>query len=472
MYRTEDKHQLQLENFYLPFGGSLNPKNRWVQLSKLVPWDEFEKKYEQHFSKENLGAPAKSFRMALGALIIKEKLDIPDRELVEQIIENPYLQFLIGLERYQAEAPFDASMLVHFRKRITAEMLQEINERIHEEQIKKNDKKEDDSENKGKLLIDATCTPADIRYPTDLSLLNEAREKLEKIIDILHRPLRGKEKKVRTYRKQARKDFLNIAKKRKPGKKLIQRGIKKQLQYIRRNLLHIEKLKEKTPLSVLDKGLYRKLLVISELYRQQRQMYETKTHVVPERIVSISQPHVRPIVRGKDRAAVEFGAKISVSLVDGYAFLEKLSWNAYNEGTELIEHVESYKNRFGYYPESVHVDQIYRNRENRQYCKDKGIRMSGPPLGRPPKDRVEHRKMQRESRQDERDRIPIEGKFGNGKRRYGMSKIKSKLKETSETTIGTMVLVMNLEKILRDLLLPIFYLLYNFIFRWYLRENY
>jgi hypothetical protein len=140
MYRTEDKYQLQLENFHLPFGGHLNPKNRWIQLSRIIPWDEFEERYAENFTEENLGAPAKPFRMALGALIIKEKLTVTDRETVEQIIENPYLQFLLGLGSYQDEAPFDASMMVHFRKRITSEMLQEINERIHEEQVKKNEK--------------------------------------------------------------------------------------------------------------------------------------------------------------------------------------------------------------------------------------------------------------------------------------------------------------------------------------------
>jgi len=200
-------------------------------------------------------------------------------------------------------------------------------------------------------------------------------------------------------------------------------------------------------------------------------MYETRKHSIPERIVSISQPHIRPIVRGKDKAAVEFGAKISVSMVDGYAFLEKLSWNAYNEAKELIPHIEAYKRRFGYYPESVHVDQIYRNRENRRYCAEHGIRISGPPLGRPPKDPQEHRKILKEARNDELARIPIEGKFGNGKRRYGLSRITSKLKETSETTISMTVLVMNLEKIARDLLLPILSFLQKLGFRRILLGN-
>ena len=141
MYRTESEKQLSFNDFYLPFGGSLNPNNRWIQLSKLIPWSEFEKKYAEIFSADGMGAPAKSFRLALGSLMIKEKLRITDEETVEQIRENHYLQFLIGMEGYRDEEPFDPSMMVHFRKRISLEMLTEINERIHEEQVKKNEKK-------------------------------------------------------------------------------------------------------------------------------------------------------------------------------------------------------------------------------------------------------------------------------------------------------------------------------------------
>lgn len=289
---------------------------------------------------------------------------------------------------------------------------------------------------------------------------------------MLHAPLKGKEKKVRTYRQRARKEYVQVAKKRKPNTKTIRRGIRKQLQYVRRNLGHIKELREKTSLYLLDKRRYRNLLVIQKLYEQQRYMYDTKTHRVADRIVSISQPHVRPIVRGKEKAEVEFGAKISVSMVDGYAFLEKLSWDAYNESTYLIDHIQSYKRRCGHYPASLHVDRIYRNRENRRYCKDKGIRISGPPLGRPQKDKKEHKKVLKEARFDERIRIAIEGKFGNGKRRYGWDRIMTKLKDTSETAIGVTVLVMNMEKIVRDLLLRILSLVKKLVQKRNLDENY
>ena len=96
-------------------------------MADLIPWQEFEDEYASLFSEE-MGAPAKSFRMALGALIIKEKLGISDRGTVEQIKDKPYLQYFIGMSSYINEAPFDASMLVHFRERISANVVNKVNQ--------------------------------------------------------------------------------------------------------------------------------------------------------------------------------------------------------------------------------------------------------------------------------------------------------------------------------------------------------
>ena len=160
-----------------------------------------------------------------------------------------------------------------------------------------------DAPKQGRLILDCSCAPADIRYPTDLSLLNEGREKLEGIIDVLHGPLKAEEKKPRTYRRNARKDYLNVAKKRRVRKNEIRITVAaKQLRYVKRDLDHIEDLKDRSPLTHLKKKNYKDLLVTSELYRQQKQMWDNKEHKIPGRIVSISQPHVRPMVRGKASA--------------------------------------------------------------------------------------------------------------------------------------------------------------------------
>lgn len=138
MYRSEDSQQLAFQDFYVPFGGKLNPNNRWVQLADLIPWEDLEAEYASQFAIESgQGAPAIRFRTALGALIIKEKLGITDEETVEQIRENHYLQYLIGMQGYQDEAPFDPSMMTHFRKRISMDMIARANELIIAEERKK-----------------------------------------------------------------------------------------------------------------------------------------------------------------------------------------------------------------------------------------------------------------------------------------------------------------------------------------------
>jgi hypothetical protein len=489
MYRRSPPSPLSVETFNLPFGGKLTGSNRWVKLAELIPWEELEGSYAEQFS-ERMGAPAKPFRVALGALIIKEKLGTSDEETVQQIRENPYLQYFLGFSDYQDEAPFDASMMVHFRKRLNLEIVSQVNEvvakringredespspeepspeepspeeRQEERQEDVQEKKDEDPPsppNHGQLIVDATCAPADIRYPTDLSLLNEAREASEAIIDALYEQVRESlPVKPRTYRQLARKAYLRVAKQRKPKATVRRKGIRKQLNYLGRNLRHIDALIESgASLALLSRRLYRLLLVIHELYRQQLTMYETKTRRIDDRIVSLSQPHIRPIVRGKAGVPVEFGAKLSVSCVQGVVFLDRLSWDNFNESTHLQDQVEAFYRRFGHYPESVHADQIYRTRANRSYCKALGIRLSGPPLGRPHQDPEVQSQLKQQARLDEAVRVWIEGKFGQAKRRFSLARVMTKLAETSESAIAITVLVLNLERWLQ--------LLFSFRFR-------
>ena len=494
MYR-DDSLTPKFPEFGLPFGGYLDPNNRWVKKAAMIPWKVVGTEYKNQLSGSTNGSPAITGRMAFGALVIKEELNLSDRETVEQIRENPYLQFFVGLEGFQTDEPFDASMMVHFRKRFPVESMNRINEAMvlaskpskAEASPDKEDPSPKDSpspsegstsdengaettepENQGQLLLDATCTPADIRYPTDLSLLNEAREKTEKIIDRLHQERPKGSKKPRTYRQKARKDYLAVAKKKRKSAKVIRKAIRKQLGYVRRNLAHIQTLSQTVSLSVLKRNLYRALLVIGELYRQQKIMYDLKQKRIDDRIVSIWFPNVRPIKRGKANADTEFGAKLHLSLVNGFAFAERIEWNNFNEGTGLIDAVQNYRCRFGFFPKSVHADKIYRNRKNMDYCKTHGIRLSGPRLGRPPKDESIRREQKQLARQDEIDRIAIEGKFGQGKRRFGLARIMAKLDETSLTVIVMNLLVMNLEKISRLGCLNRFFL---FIDLWIVRIN-
>ena len=457
----------------MPFLNQLQADNRWIQLSQLIPWSEFEETYQSYFG--STGNTAVPFRVALGSLIIKERLCLSDEETVEQIRENPYLQYFIGYPSFRSEKPFDASSMTHFRKRISMEMLLAINERIC--QVKKSDEskpvekkdKDDDETRKGKLIIDSTCAPEDMRHPNDVLLMSESRELTEHIIDTLWEasPKKANKKKPRTYREKARKDFLRFIRKRNRSMSHLRKGLRKQLNYLGRNLSTIEEMKADVSLSVLDKQEYKKLLVAQEVYRQQKELYTQLGEAhrsIPDRIVSLCKPHVRPIVRGKAAANVEFGAKLSVSVIDGKTYLDKLSWDAYNESGDLKDQLRAYKARTGYYPKSIHADKIYRTRDNMRYCKEFGIRLSGAALGRPPASDENRKERLRIQRAEEIDRIEIEGRFGTAKRRYGLARIMTKLSETSKHAIALVFVVMNLDKILRDLLLRIFRKLFKWLF--------
>jgi transposase, IS5 family len=191
------------------------------------------------------------------------------------------------------------------------------------------------------------------------------------------------------------------------------------------------------------------LLVVATVYQQQLSMYENKQQRVDDRIVSLTQPHIRPIVRGKAGTPVEFGAKISVRYHNGYVFIDRLSWDNFNECGDLKLQAEKFKLATGTYPESIHVDQIYRTKENRAWCQERGIRITGVPLGRPPK--VIDKEKKKQAQLDERFRSRIEGKFGEAKRRFSLGRVMTKLSDTSRTAIGLTFLVMNLSTLLRQL---------------------
>lgn len=483
-------NQLTLVGFDSPFSNHLSTGNRWVVLSQKIPWDTLVNVYQKQMNNSETGADGINPRVVIGSLIIKHICDLSDRETVQQIQENMYMQFFIGYSSFSDEPPFDPSLFVGFRKRLGIEQINEINEKILNMYNQKNDpvavvnevppaqpavvteepltiitaqsvpvddnqpslsstvteepqvsttatKQPDPITHAGKLIVDATACPQDISYPTDLNMLNDSREKAEELIDFLYNPTKH-DKKPRTYRENARKAFLKTAQKKRKTKNEIRNALRKQLGFLKRDIKSIGKLLDSYDKIPFDPHQYKYFLVIQTLYDQQAKMYQEKSHSVEHRIVSIHQPHVRPIVRGKTNAKVEFGAKIQVSLMQGFAFLEDLSWEAFNEGTRLMKTVEQYKARLGHYPKEVLVDKIYCTRDNRNKLKGLGISLVAKPLGRPAAVKNHIRPG---------GRNPIEGKFGQAKTAYGMNRIKARLQQTSESWIATIVMVLNLVKL-------------------------
>ena len=413
-------------------------------------------------------------------MIIKHKLVLSDEETVRQIQENPYLQFFCGLPAFSVQQPFAPSLFVEIRKRMGEAVFDAFQDAIiceMSEGDKESPPKPDDlscdkdvcsddgSNNQGKLVIDATACDQMIRFPTDIALLNEAREISERLIDGLYKAV-SPSKKPRTYRQKAHKDFLGFIKQRRPRKNVRRAAIRKQLQYLHRNLKHINALCAALPPKTtfpLNHRMQRQLWIIHHLYDQQKQMFDDKVSRCDDRIVSIHQPHVRPIKRGKPGKAVEFGAKLSVSLdKDGLAYIDHLSWDAFNEGQDLECHAEAYKKRYGHYPEVVLADTIYGTRKNRKFMKEKAIRFAGKPLGRPKKQTEQNKKQLKAEKAKRREeycqRIPIEGKFGQGKNGYGLATIRAKIKPTSESWMRAIFLVMNLAALSKRLAIFLFWI--------------
>jgi len=458
MIQYISEKQLSIEEFETPFEGSLLPGNRWVKLSKVVPWGSFATIYMSVMNSE-IGRPGLSPRMVLGALIIKHLEKLDDRSVISNIQENIYMQYFVGLKGFCPNPIFDASLFVELRKRIGASTFDKLNSDLIKSISKSKDEKQHSKKdkddysglppNKGNLQMDATVADQYITYPTDAKVLNSSRKHCEKIIDKLY-ALNGKKGiKPRTYRRKIDTIFLDYSKKKSKTKAMHRKMNRKLLECVKRNLKHIDTLLDtyevnnnKFPLNYKEQKM---LWVIQTVYEQQKQMYDQKIQRVQDRIVNIFQPHVRPIPRGKVKSKIEFGSKLGVSLDNGLARITTLSWDAYNESGDLIAQVEQYKTLHGYYPELVQVDKIYATRVNRAWLKEKSIRITAAPLGRKSKEQKEESYYKKRKRKAEAtQRNQIEGKFGQGKNGYNLNKIRAKLQETSESWIACIFFVMNL----------------------------
>ena len=455
MYDYISENQQKIEEFKTDFELALDPKNRWIQLSSITPWDDLVKEYTRSLNPK-YGTPGLNPRVAVGSLIVKHKLNLSDEETVRTIQENIFIQYFLGLDRYHPKPLFHPAVFVDLCKRMGVANYDKVSKKIiqfaRSEELKEKGKgPKRVAKNWGILQLDATVADQYIKYSTDLDLLNDSREWSEEIIDIIFEASMLP-KKPRTYRRVARNDYLSVAKKKNKNAKEIRKAIRKQLNYLRRNFGYIDNM-----LDMFEQGAFplnhteqRYLWVIREVYRQQDYMYRNNTHQCEHRIVSIHQPHVRPILRGKARAKVEFGPKLGVSLNCGYARIDKLSWDAYNECNDVEAQVEAYKEIHGHYPEILLIDKIYLTKNNRKWLDEKGITITNKPLGRPKKE-TSYAKSKKKKLKNKRNQI--EGKFGEAKNGNSLNKVRARLKDTSESWVAGVFFVMNLNMLYSQIIL-------------------
>lgn len=444
MIKYTSQNQLKLQEFGNLYQMKLNANNRWIKLGLLLPWDKFVSIFAKYFA--DGGRLAINPRIVIGSLIIKHKLCLSDEETVMIIEENPYMQVFLGLDEFSPKPLFSASLFVEWRKKLGLEAFNSFSDILIEicfgDQFAVNN--DEKVENKGKLKLDATVADQNITFPNDLGLLNTAREKTEGMIDILFKTCRKElPVKPRTYRKLARKRYLAESKKRQTNPKTLRAAIRYQLNCLDRNIISINSMLDLAKENPLKKSLMRDFWVIQHVNTQQREMYDQRSNRCDDRIVSISQPYVRPIVRGKAGKKVEFGSKIGIVHIDGFAKVGTLSWDAYNENADLIPHAKAYKELYGYYPELIQVDKIYGSNKNRKWCSKNGIRMTVAKKGRQPEQTSYQKKK---SRDEFNERNQVEGKIGQAKQGYELNNIKAKLSDTSKTWVGIILFITNLVK--------------------------
>ena len=460
----------------------LDKSNRWVVLGDTLPWPELEKEYNSRLQNDKKGAGNKPARMIIGAMMIKHRLNLSDVETIEMIRENPYMQYMCGLSEFTDKPIFDPSLFVTIRKRITEEDINKMSVLMLKKQMQlqeeKRKREEDDArkngeeppapkpenpmassytdkqgrEHKGVLKIDATCADAEMRYPVDVDIIHDGCRKVSdyiaKVCDTFKLPMPF------TYYKRARQAYLHLIKKAKKKGKMVNETISLLLKYLYKDILTALDLigSDRNYLKCLLPHEKRTLAAICKMYHQQKDMRRSKTHTCADRILSIFQPHVRAIVRGKAKARTEFGAKIGASIVCGYTFIDHHSWNAYNESQDLQLQIRLYKERFGHLPSTILADKIYLNSANLKILQELEIQTYCKPLGRPPKTTPTEEQRSRMAKASG-ERNEIECSFGTGKRIYRANDIRAKLPETARCWTGMCYFVKNVMKFLRELCL-------------------
>ena len=412
-----------------PYSGGIDTKNRWIKLSKLVPWDEIEPIYRKHFdnSKQTV---IKSCRLIMGLILGQMLMKLSDVDIVDYFHENPYFQYFCGETTFIPKLDkrvIHPSLLSKRRHR-----LGEKYAKAFENEIIKALKKEGLVKGK-KLILDATVFPADITYPNDVKLLNTVRDYLCKTILIVKNSI-DPTRKIRTYRKVARRCYLNFQKTKRKSSQFIRRTRKSMIQYVDRNIQQLDgllaelqiKMNQNVPLFKQwhYDHILEQIAVSKTILEQQIHMATTRGRSVANRIVSFHRPEIRPVVRGKEGTSVEFGPKAHIALVDGYAILDDCQFEPFNEGIRLVDSLESHRVRFDRNPELILADQLYANRYNRQHLNELSISHSFKRTGRPPNESpTEKQKHQRTFRKRQGQRNHVEATIGHLKNDFNLDKV-------------------------------------------------
>lgn len=421
----------------------LDSENELFKIAKALDWVRLSDKLSEFYSPNN-GRPTKPTRLKIGLLVLRHLYKLSDKDTLKTLKENIYAQYLCNISLEGTKHCLNSSTLTYFRKQIGLKGVKFI-----EEEVLASLKRAKLLKNKI-LVCDTTVVPSDIAYPTDISLLEKVRAKA---VGYLEKARQFTADTYRTYKRTARKVFVTYQKIRHhtiPTRRRVQRKI---LQFSKRNTAQLknalEKISKKTDnfLNKTKEKLKEQFLkqaqaflaTASNIVEQQKDIY--KRLPVKERIVSVHQPHLRPMVRGKYPVEVEFGPKILLNLKNNFLFLEHLSFENTSDSQLLDISLKGYQERFGSLPTQLAADRGFWSQENRQLAVDYGIKKiaienkgkSSYLKGKPFRERLR------------RLRCKIEAKISLAKRKYGLDCTRYRIPQGEEIWVRLGLIAMNLK---------------------------
>lgn len=410
-----------------------------VRLAAAIDWKNLLEGLSAFYS-EDLGAPSTPLRAQVGTLMLKHLRSLPDREAVRLVLENMYAQRFCGLSPAQvAGYMHPASGLANFRAKIGPQGMALIEEALTAAGQGKSRKRG------GKLILETTCVPADILYPTDIRLLERCRLA---VIRLMRRAKDfGLKALYRTYNRTARKVFVQFSKVGKPGEKTRRRTHKRMFQLVRRNLKQLADLRqiasrEIGPLCRADDDVLAFLQELKTVERRIRAILHQQRLVrqgvvsIPGRIVSFHKDHIRPIVRGKFPLWTEFGPKVLFGLVRGCVYRLAAFQNNAADATLITPALRWFKEKFGRLPDEVQGDRGFFARWRVRVLKAMGITPGLQQRGKAIEKSAANRRMIRQ-------RLVIEARISLGKRKFGWNRCRARIAEHESSWIGLGAAAMN-----------------------------
>jgi Transposase domain (DUF772) len=382
-------------------------------LYQAIPWSELSKSLKIRKNKKGPD-PIFSLQGMLALMFLKSYVGCSDKKLINHLNGNIDFQMFCGIflgpERI-SNFKIISEIRCELSRRLDIKILQSVLAGYWKPYL----------QDPNIMLEDATCYETSMRYPTNVKLLWESTEWSYKQLKLICKYLKIRMPRNK-YEEQWDK-YNNYSHKRKRTHKETIMRIRSLLYLLEKIVCLLRDIENKYQEQLdLPNRYYSNIKTIRKVLKQQQEMFKTGKSV-PERIVSISKSYIRPIVRGKEVKAVEFGAKVNMIQFDGINFIEHLSFNAFNEGTRLVKSIRYGRSLFGKITH-ISADDIYATNANRKYSTAAHIVTNFKRKGRAGKHEEHRRIISRELRKERT--IRMEGSFGTEKEHYGLQKIKAR----------------------------------------------